>query len=144
MTDYLIALAAFCAIGLWVGLETWRMLRKKRARFALRVAHSPEEIRVMFRSALLSDQDVAFILDQIEIATELPKEKLAPQDRFAVELSPEKGWEFDDGLHLLPTLLHERFGGAATTYELNADTTIASLIAAIATDCAGRGRTVGE
>jgi hypothetical protein len=34
----------------------------------------------------------------VENATGVSRGKLRPEDRFAEELAPEKGWEFDDGL----------------------------------------------
>jgi hypothetical protein len=43
---------------------------------------------------------------------------LRPSDRFSNELAPEKGWEFDDGLKLLPLALSKRFGGRPEEYDL--------------------------
>lgn len=43
-------------------------------------------------------ESVAEALRLISDATEVATGKLRPTDRFAVELAPERGWEFDDGL----------------------------------------------
>jgi hypothetical protein len=37
-------------------------------------------------------------LQRIEMATDIPAELLRPTDRFAIELAPPRGWEYDDGL----------------------------------------------
>lgn len=51
-----------------------------------------------YPSGEVSLKSVEEALRLVNEATEVPPGKLRPDDRFAVELAPERGWEFDDGL----------------------------------------------
>ena len=51
---------------------------------------------------------VLSLLDEIAAATEVPASILRPGDRFAEELAPVKGYEFDDGLVELKWIAERR------------------------------------
>ncbi len=74
----------------------------RRARFVSREAMSSEEF---LAECGISDREAgAQVLDlrhSMSLEFDIPEGKIRPGDRFDVELRPEKGWEFDDGVALL-------------------------------------------
>jgi hypothetical protein len=77
--------------------------RRADLRRAKRLSHRPELSLQEFQEQFYRDSDIspgllAEALRVLEEATAVPRGQLRPQDRFAEELAPEKGWEFDDGL----------------------------------------------
>lgn len=77
--------------------------RRADLRRAKRLSHRPELSLQEFWEQFYRDSGIppsllSEALRVIEEATAVPRGQLRPQDRFAEELAPEKGWEFDDGL----------------------------------------------
>jgi hypothetical protein len=92
-------------VGIIVAGGTLFTLSSRRAGLhkAKRLSHRPELSLQEFQEQFYRDSDIspgvlAEALRAIEEATAVPRGQLRPQDRFAEELAPEKGWEFDDGL----------------------------------------------
>jgi hypothetical protein len=115
-----------------LGFETWRMIVKKRKRFADRPDLSPEESQRQFNATDLSSVDFQMFIRQIAEATDIPQGKLRPTDRFDLELAPTKGWEFDDGLNLLPEVLQEKFGGDCEDFDLQCSPTVGEMLSVVA------------
>jgi hypothetical protein len=97
----------FWALGALVVLGSaaviWFFGRKANAqrvaRFQNRANLEPGEFwREFYPEGEVSLQSVEQALRLVSEATEVPPGRLRPEDRFAVELAPERGWEFDDGL----------------------------------------------
>jgi len=118
-------------VGLWVCLETRRMVHRKRGRFHARAELSVDRLKSLFSSDTLPGSDVLRFLTRVENVTDVPKGKLRPDDRFAVELAPERGWEFDDRLNLLPLVLARDFGGGAEEYDLALNPSLRVLLTAV-------------
>jgi hypothetical protein len=79
-----------------------QMISIKKRRLAEREDIEPDRFYSLFYdSSALPKKIVIQILETIATATEMPINKLRPQDRFDRELKPVKGWEFDDGINLL-------------------------------------------
>jgi len=115
-----------------VVFATRRMIAKKRERFAGRPNVSPEELQRQFDTTGLSPIEFALFLRQITEATDIPQGKLRPSDRFERELAPVRGWEYDDGLNLLPEMLQEKFGGECRDFDLKRNPTLGELLSAVA------------
>lgn len=93
----------FFVMALAIVAAYWYGSRAMRRSLALRFADRPDMSASEFYSRFYdsSDIDEALVTEAIEhIAAELelPARKLLPTDRFAKELRPERGWEFDSGL----------------------------------------------
>ena len=107
------------------------MVRKKWNRFRGRSNVSGNALLSMFRLPGLSDVECEDFLDLIQRLTDIPKGLLRPNDTFEGDLWPEKGWEFDDGLNLLPDAVRRRFGGSRDDYDLASNPTIDALLRAV-------------
>lgn len=103
---------------------------RRAGRFSDRPELSLQELEEQFYAgsgipvSLLSEA-----LQAVEQATGVPRGRLRPQDRFAEELAPEKGWEFDDGLAELRWTL-EALGVSRTSAVLTVDDFIRAFAAA--------------
>ena len=87
------------AAGALIWIFGRRADRLRVARFAERPVLSVERRwEKFYRDRGVSAEAVARALNLIEDALGIPSGKLRPDDRFADELAPENGWEFDDGL----------------------------------------------
>ena len=62
------------------------------------------------------------------IGGKYPRGGIRPKDRFDAELASEHGWEFDDGIALLPSVLASEFGGAPEDYDLSKNPTVIGLL----------------
>jgi hypothetical protein len=124
---WLIALVGGSLITLWFLLENSRMIRNKRRRFSGRQKLDGRELQKLFPNVSLSLDEFIEFLTCVERATEIPKELLRPTDRFDVDLAAVRGWEFDDGLSLLPEVLSRRFGGPVEAYDLAEKRTLGEL-----------------
>jgi len=94
-----IGVLLIAAFLLWHGTKKAEV--KKLQRLADRDSISAEEFYLKYYvNTDLPKNNVISLLEEIAIATEIPKEKIRPNDRFSLELAPEKGWELDDGLFL--------------------------------------------
>lgn len=91
----LITLACFVLVA-----ALGRKVEIRRAeRFAQRQDLTIQEFwENFYRESGLSFDIVADALRVIEQATGVSMGRLRPEDHFATELAPERGWEFDDGL----------------------------------------------
>jgi hypothetical protein len=127
----LAAIFAFLALGAILWAATNRMIGKKQARLDARSALSAEDLHRAYVASNLSSTDLESIFLLIERATDLPRDKLRPTDGFDRELAPAKGWEFDDGLLLLPSAMQRAFGGTVDEYDLGKNPTIADLVATV-------------
>jgi hypothetical protein len=127
----LIPIGAAVAISIWLGLETWRMLRRKRHRFKERLALPVTSVRALFPATHLSAVEFEDFLNFVARATEVPLQLLRPGDRFDVELKGEKGWEFDDGVGRLPEAIKKRFGGNIEDYDLRRTRDLSGLLRAV-------------
>ena len=128
LTPWIVGLVFGTLILLWFLLENRRMVRNKRKRFSRRERLDVKALQRLFPDSDLTLDEFTEFLTYVERATEVPKEYLRPGDRFDRELAAERGWEFDDGLNLLPRVLHRRFGGAFEGYALAASPTLADLL----------------
>ena len=134
------ALTAFVVICGIVVAATGAMIRAKCKRFSGRKEYNPSDLcRIFFSESLLSRSEVLAVLREVSLATDIPLGKLRPSDRFAVELSPVRGWEFDDGLLLLPLRIQRVFGGNATDYATERTITVGGVIEAVAEQKKMRG-----
>jgi len=104
---------------------------KKRRRFSDRRDLSQDELRATFETRGLSAIEIDAFLEIVSQVTSIPVGKLRPQDRFDRELAPERGWEFDDGLEVLPDELFARFGGTAADYDFRRYPSLAELLVSI-------------
>jgi hypothetical protein len=69
--------------------------------------------RKLYRKNEVSLESVEVALRLVSDATTIPAGKLRPTDRFAVELAPERGWEFDDGLAEIAWYLEAKSKGSS-------------------------------
>jgi hypothetical protein len=91
---------AVFVVGLTVG--TRQMRREKERRFAGRPDLMPGEFYERFyASAGLPRDAVLRTIHDVALELEVPEAKLRPEDRFAEDLRPVRGWEFDDGIGIL-------------------------------------------
>ncbi|REJ69994.1 MAG: hypothetical protein DWQ31_01890 [Planctomycetota bacterium] len=109
-------------------LATWRMKRKKLQRFADRRHLTDDELVLTFDAEAGSPASVIRFLELVEFETDVPRGRLRRGDRFAVELAPKRGWEYDDGVALLPEILQREFGGEASDYDLVLHPTLGDLL----------------
>jgi hypothetical protein len=91
---------------------------RRRARFAHREDLSFDAFyRQYYQDSDLDADSVQRALDQVAGALNVPIGKLRPDDRFAVELAPQKGWELDDGAGLLGQVVRNK-GAAAGAQQI--------------------------
>jgi hypothetical protein len=131
MEQFWLSLGVFLLILAALMVLTKRMYKKKISRFVRRGRLTEDELINEFLPSRGSRNDVSDFLGIVSRAAEVPIGYLRPTDRFSQELAPEKGWEFDDGLGLLPLNLSKRFGGDPVDYDLTLHQTIADLMNAV-------------
>lgn len=114
------------ATGLLVVLASavlvWFFGKRADARRAGRFSERPfleaaQIWRDAYRETEVSLDSVEAALRLVSEATEVPAGKIRPADRFAVELKPERGWEFDDGLAEISWYVEARGRGNSTSLE---------------------------
>ena len=127
----LVAILVIGVVGLGLAILQWRMLLRKRKRFQDRSDLSCEDLQKLFTATGLDGQEMDDFLEIVAEAAEIPSAKLRPGDRFDGNLAPEKGWELDDGLELLPLALQRRFGGSPEDYDLITNATLVDLLVAV-------------
>lgn len=116
-------LAVSAALVLAVGAAlVWLLGRRAEARrttrFAARPDLDPARIwRDFYSDGEASLASVETALRLVGEATTVPAGKLRPTDRFAVELAPERGWEFDDGLSEIAWYLESKSKGSGRELE---------------------------
>jgi hypothetical protein len=116
-----------CAL-LWLAAETWRMNVRKSRRFEQRATLDVQESVREFEADSISTKEFVDFLTIVEEASNISRGKLRPGDRPAVELCPERGWEFDDGINLLTLALYRRFGGEESTFVWDESTSLQDLL----------------
>jgi hypothetical protein len=122
-------LLAAAVIAVVLCVMTAVMVREKRAKFADRKDYDLHQLWERFFAESGLPKEVAVrVLTEVSLATDIPCSKLQPDDRFAVELAPTPGWEFDDGIWLLPESMHRIFGGDISVYSLETNPTVAELM----------------
>ena len=125
-------------VGIFVvgmGIMEYRrkaMLRRKAFRLESRKDYGDSELNLEFQDAKLNPDELMRALDAVERATSIDKRKLRAVDRFDAELAPERGWEYDDGLGLLPLDLSKEFGVSADIFDLAKNPTVNDLLCTIA------------
>jgi len=124
---WIVALVVFFTVIVIYSLLDKRMIRNKRKRFLYRQRLDMKQLLSLFPDSKLTMDEFTDFITYVERATEIPREYLRPEDRFDGNLAPERGWEFDDGLILLPEVLYRRFGGTVEDYDLNISPTLAEL-----------------
>jgi hypothetical protein len=104
------------------------MVQRKTRRLSGRSQLLDDELCATFDGCQLPAKELLEFLQLVALSVEMPRGLLRPTDRFSVELAPERGWEFDDGLSLLPTVLTHRFGGDDGHYNIEQFRTISELL----------------
>lgn len=100
----------FAVVVLTVALY-WnsRTERIRRNLFAGRKDVSVDEIYARFYSdSVVSKPQLEQALREVANCLGVPATRLLPSDRFLIELAPEPGWEFDDGLGILTSLAEKK------------------------------------
>lgn len=91
---------------------------RRAARFSERPLLEPAAIwRDIYHEREVSLHSVETALRLVSEATDVPVGKIRPADRFAVELAPERGWEFDDGLAEISWYVESRSKGSSADLE---------------------------
>jgi hypothetical protein len=122
----------FMAVVLtWIAVLERSMLRRKRNRFQARSDLSRDDLHKLFAGTGLDFHELDDFLVTVSRASEMPMVRLRPSDRFDTDLAPAKGWEFDDGVALLPLALQRRFGGCPADYDLTKNATLSGLLDAV-------------
>lgn len=121
----------FAVILLLLAGATLAMRRKKARRLGPRENLTDSQLLLMFPSAVATESDVLDFLASVASAVEVPKGLLRPDDRFSRELATERGWEFDDELSFLPSILASKCGGTEEDYDLLANDTLTQLFRAV-------------
>jgi hypothetical protein len=90
-------------VTLLAGVLLWVLARRAEDRRVGRISgrsslDAKEIWKEFYEGTTISPESVEAALRLVGDATNLPPGKLRPSDRFADELAPEPGWEFDDGL----------------------------------------------
>jgi hypothetical protein len=107
----IVLLAVLIAIAaIWFYRAGGRADEARRARLTDREELSVEE----FKSRYYATENIGVtqlgeLLEEVARTLNVPRGKLRPTDRFAVELAPEKSWEADDGVGILARLLAKHF-----------------------------------
>ena len=121
------ALTAFLIIGVLLASATIAMRRSKVRRLGQRDRLDDSTLIALFTPSGTDDELAIRFLNAIARAADIPRGFIRPKDRFDAELAPEKGWEFDDGIALLPMVLASEFGGTAEEYDLSKNPTVIEL-----------------
>lgn len=100
----------------------WFFGRKAEARradrFSERSAVDPVDLwRARYEESGVSRASVESALRLVSSATGVPVGRIRPEDRFAVELAPERGWEFDDGLAEISWYVESKSKGSSADVE---------------------------
>jgi hypothetical protein len=83
--------------------------RRQRAVFRQRPEMIVEDMhRSFYAGSAVSIESLRGAMDEISGVLGVPPTRLRPSDRFAVELAPEPGWEYDDPLGVLTALAEEK------------------------------------
>jgi len=130
MNQFLLLCLLFFTVALVVVVCTWWASYTRRQR----LKHIVAEIAIAeneFSSDILTDKEVAEFLEIVARLPDAPKQVLHQGLRFDCELAPEKGWEFDDGMYLLPEAIQRRFGGDITDYSLSKNPTLGKLFSSV-------------
>lgn len=91
---------------------------QRASRFPARALLDPGELwRDFYRESDVSLESVETALRLVSEATTVPAGKIRPTDRFAVELAPERGWEFDDGLAEIAWYVESKSKGSSEGLE---------------------------
>jgi hypothetical protein len=122
------ALVVFLIILVLLAGATLAMQRAKLRRLGRRDPLSDLTLMALFSAAGAPDNMAIRFLDAVARAADIPRGFLRPADRFDAELAPERGWEFDDGIALLPWVLASEFGGTAEEYDLSKTPTVIGLL----------------
>jgi hypothetical protein len=119
--ELIIAITILAIFGVLVVIFGRRAELRRAWRFRNRPVLSVQEFWEQFyRESGVPLNTISDALQVLETATSVPKGRLRPEDRFAKELAPEKGWEFDDGLAELRWELESR-GRARESVVLTVD-----------------------
>lgn len=121
------ALAAFLIISVLLAGATFAMRRAKLRRLGQRDRLNDSTLIALFSPPGAGDDMAIRFLDAVARAADIPRGVIRPGDRFDAELAPERGWEFDDGIALLPSVLASEFGGTAEEYDLSKNPTVIEL-----------------
>jgi hypothetical protein len=92
---------------------------------------SDQELVELFQPCLVPVVDQLAFLEIVERESDVPRALIRPTDRFDLELAPEVGWEFDDGVALIPEIVAQRFGGKPLEYDLKEYPTVRDLLCRI-------------
>jgi hypothetical protein len=97
-------------VALCVGVAwTFYASRARRSPFRERQALTLDEIySTFYADSALDKEAVARSLREIADKLQIPVGKLRPSDSFTDELSPNRGWEYDDGLAVLSDLARKK------------------------------------
>lgn len=95
-----------------------RVDARRASRFPERPLLNPGELwRDFYRESAVSRESVETALRLVSEATTVPAGKIRPTDRFAAELAPETGWEFDDGLAEIAWYVESKSKGSSEGLE---------------------------
>lgn len=91
---------------------------KRVSRFGERASLESDQFwRDFYPRREVTLESVVEALRLVSDSTEVPPGKLRPTDRFAVELAPERGWEFDDGLAEIAWYVESKSKGSSEGLE---------------------------
>jgi len=121
------AIAAVAAAAAW--LYFWQARKGKMSRFADRDDLSLHQIyHSHFSETGVPEKRFVELWTELSRVLEIPAGKLRPSDRFDVELSPPKGFEFNDQINDVKYLIGkycERTGASPTSIKTVSDYLIA-------------------
>ena len=92
---------------LWLVLD-WYPRKRRRGRFSNRAPFSDDDIVGAVAEPGVPRELVLELWEEVAGFADVPKSLLRPDDRFAVELAPEKGWELDSEMGSLGLALRRR------------------------------------
>lgn len=104
------------------GALTWyfgkRADAKRVSRFRERASLETDQFwRDFYPGREVTLESVVEALRLVSDTTEVQPGKLRPTDRFTVELAPERGWEFDDGLAEIAWYVESKSKGSSEGLE---------------------------
>jgi len=109
------------------------MLKRKKLRFDKRRDIDEEEFyQTYYKESGIPKETVSRAIKFVSTAVDIPVSKLRPSDRFEVELKPEKGWEFGDGLAEITWLIEENEKKKGNNLSLPLMTTVDDFIRYVA------------
>jgi len=126
--NWLMAVIAILVSMIGALVWTYYVRKTKRARFGGRESLSARDLCRQFLTAELTEDEVLGFLEDVSRACDVPRGKLRPDDRFDRELAPVPGWEYDDGLSILPDKLQQRFGGSVSDYNVKNLSTLRDML----------------